>query len=296
MKHPLRILTGTTASGKSDIALEWARSTGGWILSCDALLFYRGADIGTAKPSRAEREEIPHYGIDLCEAHTVFDLPRYIEHSLEVLRKAELQDVPVLVAGGSGFYAAAFHEPPPDPILVPEEIRDQVKSLEQEGGTKSLRDALLKVDPHPDIDLLNPRRIVPALERCLTTGLTTKELRERHRSLPCPFADWERSWFQVDRDPSILDERIAQRTRQMLDQGLVEEVRRLRAAGMEENPTLASAIGYRETLDFLDGTLAATELASSITTHTKRLAARQRRWIRKRMPEGRMVESAAEII
>ncbi|MGE9291677.1 MAG: tRNA (adenosine(37)-N6)-dimethylallyltransferase MiaA [Puniceicoccales bacterium] len=296
MKRPLPILTGTTASGKSSIAIDWARKTGGAILSCDALLFYRGADIGTAKPSRAERDEIPHYGIDLSDPSEVYDLPRYIDHALEVLEDAAKRDIPVLVAGGSGFYAAAFHEPPPDPIEIPEEIRQKVRDLESQGGTEALREALLAHDPHPDIDLLNPRRIAPALERCLTTGLTTKELRDRHRAIPCPFEKWERSWYQVDREPEALESRIQLRTRQMLDEGLVDEVRTLRARGMEKNPTLASAIGYRETLAYLDGHLAESDLASAISANTKRLAARQRRWFRNRMPEAHLVQSASEIL
>ncbi len=293
MKHPLRILTGTTASGKSGIALDWARKTGGWILSCDALLFYRGADIGTAKPSASEQREVPHYGIDLSPADQVYDLPRYIQHALEVLEKAEEAGVPVLVAGGSGFYAAAFHEPPPDPIDVPAIIRQRVRELEESGGTEALRSALLEIDPTPDIDLLNPRRITPALERCLTTGLTTQELRARHRSIPCPFDSWERIWYQIDRPPEILSERIQLRTQQMLADGLVTEVEQLRTAGIEKNPTLASAIGYRETLSYLDGVLPLSELASTISANTVRLATRQRRWIRNRMPESRQIQSAA---
>lgn len=286
-RHPLRILTGPTASGKTALALEWARRNDGWILSCDALLFYRGADIGTAKPTEAERREVPHFGIDLSPPDRAFDLPGFIDYALAMLRQAVERGTPVLVVGGSGFYLAAFHGPPPDPVAIPASVRDSVRQIADSGGATGLRKALLAVDPEAgaEVDLSNPRRTAPALERCLATGLPTRILRERHADRPCPFADWERLWFQVDPGDRILAERIARRTTGMLERGLVEEVRRLRAAGIERNPTLARAIGYRETLDHLAGGLDREELETAINLNTLRLARRQRKWIRNRLPE-----------
>ncbi len=296
MRHPLIVLTGPTASGKSQIALDWARRTRGWILSCDSLLFYRGADIGTAKPTPAEREEIPHFGMDLCDPREVFDLPRYIAHAKETLEAADRKGVPVLVAGGSGFYTSAFHAPAPDPVDIPPHIRERVTNLEAAGGVERLREALLAIDPDPDVDLRNRRRIAPALERCLATGLTTRELRERQKALPCPFAHWERIWLRVDRPDAELRDRIQLRTDRMLTAGLIEEVAVLRRAGMEKNPTLASAIGYRETLAFLAGEMDRFALGPTIAKHTEQLASRQKRWIRNRLPECRPIRGAKEII
>ena len=190
--HPVRILSGPTASGKTALALEWGRRTGGWILSCDALLFYRGADIGTAKPGPSELREVPHYGIDLREPDQPYNLPEYIAYARGVLEEADRRGVPVLVVGGSGFYLSAFHDSAPDPLPVPDEIRDRVRDLEITRGATGLREALLEIDPDPVIDLQNPRRLAPALERCLATGMTTGQLRDRHRALPCPFEAWKR--------------------------------------------------------------------------------------------------------
>ncbi|MFP4358518.1 MAG: tRNA (adenosine(37)-N6)-dimethylallyltransferase MiaA [Puniceicoccaceae bacterium] len=293
--HPVRILSGPTASGKTRLALDWARRTGGWILSCDALLFYRGADIGTAKPPPAELREIPHYGIDLREPDRPYNLPEYISYARGVLEEAGRRGVPVLVVGGSGFYLSAFHEPAPDPLPVPEAIRDRVRDLENTRGADGLREALLAIDPDPVVDLRNPRRTAPALERCLAAGMTTRQLRERHRALPCPFEEWKREWFVAGARGDTHPGRIAERTEGMLRAGLIEEVKRLRAAGFERNPALRSAIGYRETLECLDGELPERELAEAINRHTRRLAARQRRWIRNRLPESRPVETADDL-
>ncbi len=286
-RHPLRILTGPTAAGKTSLALDWAKRSGGWILSCDALLFYRGADTGTAKPTPAERTAVPHFGIDLCEPSEVFSLPSYIAHARQVLDRADEADVPILVVGGSSFYLAAFHEPAPDPIPVPPETKEQVRRIAQTGGAEALAKALRAIDPAPVVDLSNPRRTAPALERCLATGLSTLALKKRRENLPCPFEDRARIWFRTDPGDASLCERIHRRTRTMLTNGLIDEVRRLRNAGFERNPTLSRAIGYRETLEHLDGRLPAAELAHAIDTNTLRLARRQRKWIRNRLPPAR---------
>jgi len=296
MPHPLKILVGPTASGKTALALGWARATGGWILSCDALLFYRGADIGTAKPTPAERREVPHFGIDLSEPAVPYNLSRYVNYALETLEKAEARNVPVLAVGGSGFYAAAFHDPPPDPIQISREVRARVQEIEEEGGIEGLRNALLALDPEPEVDLLNPRRLAPALERCLATGLSTRELRARQRALPCPFGKWERRWFRVEPSGPEIVSRITTRTEQMLENGLIEEVRSLDAMGLRNNPTLASAIGYRETLAALDGEKDLGDLLQEITLHTVQLAKRQKRWIRNRLPETQPITDAVELV
>jgi len=296
MRRGLAILTGTTASGKTSTALEWARQTGGWILSCDALLFYRSADIGTAKPTVAEREEIPHFGIDLCNPSEVFDLPRYIRYALDVLERAEEEDKPVLAVGGSGFYLASFQLAPPDPIHVPEEIRLRVHEVEETRGTLGLQELLKSIDPDPDIDVQNPRRLVPAIERCLTTGMTTRELRKRHQSLPCPFERWTRNWYQVNCPQDELSMRIQKRTEQMLENGLVDEVKQLLKRGILDNPTLCSAIGYRETLAHIEHPTSNETLIGEIAQHTEQLASRQRRWIRNRLPHAQEVQSAEDLL
>lgn len=283
-KHPLRILTGPTACGKTSLAIQWAKRTGGWILSCDALLFYKGADIGTAKPTREEREALPHFGIDLCPPDQPYNLPAYISYARNILFDAAEADAPVLVAGGSGFYLAAFHDPAPDPIPISSEIKENVRQIAETGGAQALRARLLAIDPHPEVDLSNPRRTAPALERCLATGLTTVDLKRRRESLPCAFNQWERRWFLLDAGDESLAERIHRRTQSMIEAGLIEEVIRLRNAGFENNPTLSRAIGYRETLEHIDGSIQPHELPETITTNTLRLARQQRKWIRKRLP------------
>ncbi|MEM0966866.1 MAG: tRNA (adenosine(37)-N6)-dimethylallyltransferase MiaA [Verrucomicrobiota bacterium] len=296
MGIPIRLLAGPTAAGKSAIALDWARQTGGWILSCDALLFYRGADIGTAKPTAEERREISHFGIDLCEPDQVFNLSLYIDYAKSILARAVEQDRPILVTGGSGFYLTAYSDPAPDNVDIPESIRREVETIASNGGIEGLRNRLLAVDPKPTIDLNNPRRIAPALERCLATDLTTAELKKRHQDSPCAFEEFDRRWYLVDPGEVELQSRIEARTRQMLEAGLIDEVRELVNRGLRKNPTLSNAIGYRETLSFLEAPTNPADLGKSITENTIRLSKRQRRWIRNRLPETKVIESGDEIL
>ena len=279
------VLMGPTATGKTERALEWAHRSGAWILSADALQFYRGADLGTAKPSRAERAALPHYGIDVAEPDEPWDVRRYADYARAVVDAAARAGMPVLVVGGSGLYLSVFHAPPPDPVDIPPAVREEVAALAAAGGTRALRERLLSLDPDPPVDLCNPRRLAPALERVLATGLPVRELQRRHAERPCMFADCEREWFLLDRPNEELADRIERRTRAMLAGGLLAEVRALAARGLRANPTLASAIGYREGLEVLTGDRGEPTLATAINAATFRLVRRQRRWFARRMPD-----------
>ena len=280
----LTVLMGPTAAGKTERALAWATREEAWILSADALQFYRGADLGTAKPTPAERASVPHFGIDVAESGQPWDVRRYADYAREVVDEAARAGVPVLVVGGSGLYLSVFHAPPPDPVEIPAAVREEVAALAAAGGTRALRERLLSLDRDPPVDLHNPRRLAPALERVLATGLPVRELQRRHAERPCAFADCEREWFLLDRPDEELVDRIERRTARMLAAGLLAEVRALATRGLRANPTLASAIGYREALEVLDGDREEATLETAINQATFRLVRRQRRWFARRMP------------
>ena len=286
----LHVLTGCTAVGKTEWALRWAEANDAEIVSCDSLLFYRGMDIGTAKPTAAERARVPHHLIDLCDLGTRMDVADYVTKVRSTLEDIERRGRRALVAGGSGFYLKAFFAPVADDVAVPEAVRADVEALTPEARLTRLR--ALNPGGLGALDTANPRRVVRALERCLASGRTLAELAVEFARQPPPFADWEVKLARIDRAPAELAARIEQRVQAMLAAGLVDEVRRLRGQGLEANPSAARAIGYRETLEFLDGRLAEAELAMAIVRNTRALVKKQRTWFRTQLPEHRVLDGA----
>ena len=130
----LYVLTGPTAVGKTALALEWAEVNGAEIVSCDASLFYRGLDIGTAKPTAAERARVPHHLIDVCAVRERMDVARYVEAARAACEDIVVRGRKVLVTGGSGFYLKAFFGPVADTIEIPDALRADVAELERAAG------------------------------------------------------------------------------------------------------------------------------------------------------------------
>lgn len=285
----LRVLTGCTAVGKTEWSLRWAEARGAEIISCDSLLFYRGMDIGTAKPSAAERGRVRHHLIDVCEPAERMDVTRYVSLAREALNDIERRGREALVVGGSGFYLKAFFAPVADDLQVPDEIRATVAQLSLEAAVERLH--ALNPAGLTDIDLANHRRVTRALERCLASGETLAELRARFAQMAGPFADRRVEVTRIDRAPEELERRIAARVAQMIREGLIEEVRRLLPVGLRDNPSASKAIGYRETIEFLDGRLPREQLAAEIAQNTRALVKKQRTWFRTQLPEGRVIDA-----
>ncbi len=288
----IHVLTGCTAAGKTEWALRWAERWGAEIISCDSLLFYRGMDIGTAKPAPEELRRVPHHLIDICEVTARMDVTRYVTLVRQALREVAERGRLALVVGGSGFYLKAFFAPVADDVEVSPEIRAEVAAL-------SLPDALARLrELNPaglgSLDTANPRRVTRALERCLASGRTLADLAEEFARRPSPFSEYNVRLARIDREPDELGERIERRVDAMLQAGLVDEVRRLIAAGLKENPSAASAIGYRETIDAIEGRLAWDALPGEIAKNTRGLVKKQRTWFRTQLPRHR-VWSAAEL-
>lgn len=286
MARTIHVLTGCTAVGKTELALRWAEANGAEIVSCDSLLFYRGADIGTAKPTREELARVPHHLIDIADVTERMDVTYYVTKAREAVAGILARGRRVLVTGGSGFYLKAFFAPVADDVVVPAGIRARVQRQLDEEGLGSLLAELRRLNPGGlgALDVRNPRRVTRALERCLASGRTLADLQAAFAAQPSPFADYAVTLCELVREPEELEARIVTRVEAMLRAGLVDEVRGLRARGLERNPSVAGAIGYRETLDFLDGRLPEAELAGAIARNTRALVRKQRTWFRTQLP------------
>jgi tRNA dimethylallyltransferase len=274
-------LVGATGTGKSAAAMELARKWGGAILCLDAMQVYRGADIGTSKPSGAERAEIPHGGLDLADFGASFDVAQYLKHAELFLREQREAGRRVLIVGGTGLYFRALTRGLCEAPQGSEELRAELASLSVaalQGRLKALDPAMLE-----HLDVANPRRLARAIEVVESTG---KSLRAWQEETPEPLVkEFTALWIQRKRDE--LFERIAERVEAMFALGWEAEVRRLIEHDGVQKVKAFAGIGYREIAEAVElrrqgrsqvqpGTEGA--LKSNISMATRQYAKRQLTW------------------
>ncbi len=248
MNSEVIIISGPTAAGKSQKALSLAKEIDAEIISCDSIQVYRNMDIGSAKPSQAELLEVPHHLINVCDANIQFNVGDYILYAKKALKEIQKKGKRTIVVGGSGFYLKAWFSAVTDEIEIPSNIKTEVEKLAQKENVMLAK--LLELDPNAAkiIDIQNPRRIRPALERIMASGLSLSELKNKFSSLPCPMGDFQKTFIMQDLQDPELFERAKHRIDKMLAQGLIAETRKLLELGIERNASASSAIGYRETI------------------------------------------------
>jgi tRNA dimethylallyltransferase len=272
-------VVGATATGKSAFALALAEELGGEIVSCDSMQIYRGLDVGTAKPTAAERARVPHHLVDVVDP----------DEQLSAARWAELADFAIddirgrgrvpIVVGGTGLYFRALRWGLVAAPARDEALRAELYALEA-AEVGALHRRLQAVDPVAAARLA-PRdlqRIVRALEVAALSGRPLSEAQAEHAA-----AAVERHPMRVallDPRPELVERAIEARTRAMLANGLVDETRRMRARFGPNAPAFAS-VGYREVCELLDGALAEEQLEPAIVRATRRYARRQRTWFKK---------------
>lgn len=280
MADTLYFLMGPTAVGKTDLSLEWAERLNAEIISTDSLLFYRGMDIGTAKPSRAELQRVPHHLIDVVDVDEPLNLLRYLELVKEAIQLIVSRGKNVLLVGGSGFYVHSFFQPFPQDIADNDQVREDIQILYEQLGVEGLLQALDERHPDgtPGLDRNNPHRVMNALLRSRLIGKSWSEMREEWESRPQPFAEYTKKAVRLGRPNAEMFPRIEKRITQMMDQGLLEEVERLKIMGIEKNPTARTAIGYREILE--NPNASRNEIEELIALHTRQLVRKQEKWFR----------------
>lgn len=280
----LYILTGPTASGKTQAALAWAEAYGAEIISCDAFLVYQGMDIGTAKPSKEELSRVPHHLVDCLSLKEGFSVHAYMERVQRLLPLIFQRRKKALIVGGSAFYLKSFFVPVIDTQKEDPLIREQVATLLRQKGKEGVLQELYARNPGGlcSLDVSNPRRLTRALESCMVSGKTLLELREDFSKARSPFESFQKRLRILTPPPEQLRYNIAQRVESMFQQGLIEEVKALCSLGLQENPIASQAIGYKEVLQWLSqGEASSLEnLKSLIVQNTARLAKKQNTWIR----------------
>ena len=282
MTQTLHIITGPTAVGKTEYALSYAQKHDAEIVSCDASLVYRGMNIGTAKPSPEELARVPHHLIDVNEVDEPYDIVAYVRDAQAAVKDIFARGKSVVVTGGSGFYLKSFFAPVIDIVVVSDAIRAQVADLYESKGLEGLVADLGQRSPEGfgNLDRLNPRMVLRALERCIASGKSLPALQAEFAARPEPYADFQKRYVLLERDAENLRQRVSRRVEMMLQAGLIEEVECLRELGIESNPSAATAIGYRETLSYLKGDIQLKALAPAIIQNTNHLVKKQRTWFR----------------
>lgn len=291
----LYVLTGPTAVGKTELALQWAERNEAEIVNADAFCFYRGMDIGTAKPDFVERQRVPHHCLDFLDVMETSSVVDYHRRAQQAVDEIAARGRRVLITGGSGFYLQSFFKALSDGLTEDPEVKRAVQLLFDREGLEGALAALHECNPDGlgNLDVRNPRRVLAALRRCLQTGKTVTALLADLHAQPEPFSDWNKRLVVLQRPDDELFQRIDRRVAQMLQNGLLEEVQALRAQGLAENPVAASAIGYREVLRFLRSHSEDLDaLAEMISQNTRKLVRKQQAWFRNQCPGAQVMPAA----
>ncbi|GAB4002074.1 tRNA (adenosine(37)-N6)-dimethylallyltransferase MiaA [Nocardioides ultimimeridianus] len=274
--RPVVAIVGPTASGKTRLSVDLAHRLGAEIINTDAMALYRGMDIGTAKPTEAERDGVPHHLLDTLTVDQPASVAEFQGWARALIADLRARDTTPILVGGSALYTRAildrFDFPGTDP-----EVRTRLELELEQGGPAPLFARLRTLDPvsADRIEPENGRRIVRALE---VIELTGKPFSAR---LPVQeYADPHTVQIGVHIDRETLARRIDARVQKMFDDGLVAEVERLLSQGLAEGRTASMAIGYRQVIAHLNGELTRDEAQERTAAATRKFARRQLAWWR----------------
>ena len=281
MKKPLIILTGPTAVGKTKASIGLAKALNGEIISADSMQVYKHMDIGSAKIRPEEMQGVKHYLIDELEPDEEFHVVRFQKMAKKALDEIYAKNKIPIVVGGTGFYIQAllydidFTENEGDT-----EYRKELEQLAMKEGSGALHDMLRKVDPESAdaIHANNVKRVIRALEFHKQTGGKISEHNEQEREKTSPY---DFCYFVLNDERERLYNRINLRIDQMLEEGLVEEVRALKEEGYTKDMVSMQGLGYKEILDYLNGNCTLEEAIYILKRDTRHFAKRQLTWFRR---------------
>ena len=274
---PALFIAGPTAVGKSEIALRLAEQRDGELISTDSMQVYRGLDIGTAKPTPAERARIPHHLLDVCDLSDPFDAAQFVRRARQAVAEIQSRGRVPIFCGGTGLYFKAFVSGLGEAPATDSALRAELEAAPFESLLHELRER----DPvaYEKIDKQNPRRVIRAVEVIRLTGRKFSEQRAEWKTpaaLPV-----EKNSYCFTRPPADLHARINARVDAMFARGLVEETRALLERGLALNPTALQAIGYRQVAEHLRGEHSLEETVELVKIRTRQFAKRQLTWFRR---------------
>ena len=269
-------IVGPTATGKSTLAIQLALALGGEIVSADSRQVYKYMEIGTAKPSREDRAKVPHHLIDIITPSKDFTLATYQELAFEAIAGIQRRDKLAILVGGSGLYVRAVTGGLSIPKVAPDpELRRRLEERTAQEGYQSLYNELQNIDPEAavKIDPRNVRRVIRALEVCITAGVPFSQLQRSSPKMSTLIIG-----LTTSRDD--LYRRIDSRVDQMMEHGLVDEVRLLLDRSYSPELPAMSGLGYKQIVSHLKGEISLEEAIQRIKFETHRFARHQYAWFR----------------
>lgn len=278
---PMVILTGPTAVGKTALSIELAKEINGAIISADSMQIYKHMDIGSAKIMPQEMQGISHYMIDELEPEEEFHVVRFVELAKKYLEEIYAAGKIPIIAGGTGFYIQALlYDIDFTDQECDETYRRELETIAKEQGAERLHEMLSEVDPASAkaIHANNIKRVIRALEFYHLTGERISEHNERERQKTSPY---NFAYFVLTDDRANLYQRIDKRVDVMVEQGLVEEVKKLKEMGCHRGMVSMQGLGYKEILAYLDGELTLEEAIYIIKRETRHFAKRQLTWFKR---------------
>lgn len=276
---PVTVIIGTTAIGKSDYAFSLAKQYGGEIISADAFQVYRYMNVGTAKISFEKRQEIPHYLIDIKNPDEPYNVTEFVAQTQPLIADISRRGKRVILCGGTAFYLNAllygyqFIDQPPN-----QAIRDSLYKECEQIGNQRLWEKLVELDPEAAqlIPPQNTRRLIRAFEIYRQTGDIPSHLRKK-KVAPI----YDAAIIQLTAPRDVIYQRINDRVDQMMQDGLVEEVRSLLQKGYPPTAVAFQALGYKETIQYLGGSISFSEMVTWIKQKTRHFAKRQLTWFKR---------------
>ena len=284
MKETVIVIAGPTASGKSDIGIKLAKKLNGTIISADSMQIYKGLDVGTAKVTSEEMQGIKHELIDIVDIDTNFSVSDYKNLCYEKIGEILLDGKLPIIVGGTGLYINAvvnnmqFNE---SDKLLEKDVEDKLKDITAGKTSKELYEILQKLDSKAaqNIDANNDKRIIRAIKLCLL-GIKKSSIDERNDLWHKNESNYNFLVVYVDMPRNILYDKINKRVDQMVDMGILDEVKMLYSLD-DKNITACQAIGYKEFFGYLEGTKKLEECIELLKQKTRNYAKRQITWFKK---------------
>ncbi len=280
-KRPLIILTGPTAVGKTELSIKLAKAVNGEIISADSIQVYRHMDIGSAKVTTEEMDGVKHYLIDVLDPADEFNIYVFKKMAMEAIEEIYAKGKIPIIAGGTGFYIQSilydieFSEEEGDKTY-----RHMLENKAKEEGVSVVHKMLEEVDPKAALEIHenNLKRVIRALEYYKETGQRISEHNEEQKQKESPY---NFRYYVLNMDRDKLYDRINLRVDIMLDNGLVDEVKKLKNMGYANNLVSMQGIGYKEIRDYVDGSCSYEEAIDILKKNTRHFAKRQLTWFRR---------------
>lgn len=304
-KIKIGAVVGCTASGKTSLAIELARRLDGEIICCDSMQIYKGMDIGTAKPTSEERAAVPHHLFDICSPEQTYSCADFVRDATAAVEEISSRGKLPVFCGGTGLYLDRFlRGGNSDEAQSDENLRRELEAFVREHGVDALHGRLRELDSESAdaIHKNNVKRVIRAIEICMISGRKKSEI-DRENSALTERYDYTVIYpFYNDRE--ILYGRINRRVDMMIEDGLVDETRRLLEGGVfERSQTASQAIGYKEIIPYIRGEASLSDCVELLKTATRKYAKRQMTWFNSKsyaqkidMDEGGTLKTFEDIV